>query len=575
MGWISSVGETILARKGIKVEDYVNDLQDLSTPIDQLGLLIIARMYHRHFAVFMKDYVWSTRRDNSIENCAIYFAYNGGCTFLDTVEVEPTVNADDNLDLFVEDMKANLECEEQPHGAGCTSPPRNFKHSSDSEVSSDEQESTSYGPPVFPGESALSGNTASQSTSYPKSTSSPKSTSYTECSPSKRSRLDKPKSKPHSKPKPAKPLKASKANKAAKRAKAVEALEKARAAKRKKYLEKQERDRKLAEELQKEEDLKSKFNCSDVSIEIDKCDNDTPLMDRKSKPKQLTEKDPILDHVSRENPDQVDLLTEEDNAPKSRGSSKISETEHVTTDGKLKCTGYGLPKPKKQKKNLKCPDSDCSQVFPFVKELNKHMKDTHPDVKFKCAHCPRQYETHNARYKHEHTHFQLPYSCHYCTKRFLFPGQRDRHEGSQHTRQNLLPCTWPGCQQQLSSKDALRQHVDTHTDERHSCELCPKTFNTVSNLKQHIKGAHEDGFISLCGCSFDWSDKCNEHQKECTECQRLKEEKLHLPVNPVKPKQWRKSIAKDASKPFLWMCTLTNYMAKKCLSLDRCSFPFV
>ena len=181
MGWISSVGETILRKKGIKVEDYVNDLQDLSTPIDQLGLLIIARMYHRHFAVFMKDYVWSTCCDNSIENCAIYFAYNGGCSFLDTVEVEPIVNADDNLDVFVEDMKANLESEEKPHGAGHTSPPHNFQHSSNSELSSsdDEQESTSYGLPVFPG------NTASESTSYPKSTSSPKSTSYTECSPSK------------------------------------------------------------------------------------------------------------------------------------------------------------------------------------------------------------------------------------------------------------------------------------------------------------------------------------------------------------------------------------------------------
>ena len=212
-----------------------------------------------------------------------------------------------------------------------------------------------------------------------------------------------------------------------------------------------------------------------------------------------------MDHVACENPDEVDLLTENDNKSKSRGSSKISETKHQTSEGKLKCTGYGLKKLKKQEKKLKCPDTNCDKIFPYVKSLNHHMKEVHPDMKFKCQYCPCMYKTHNARYKHEHTHFQLPYCCHYCIKHFLFPGLRDHHE-SQHTGTNLLPCTWPGCKQQLSSKDALRQHVDTHTDERHSCDQCDKTFNTIPNLKQHIKGAHGEGFISLCGASFDWLD---------------------------------------------------------------------
>ena len=103
-----------------------------------------------------------------------------------------------------------------------------------------------------------------------------------------------------------------------------------------------------------------------------------------------------MDHVTRENPDEVDLLTQNDNKSKSRGSSKISETEHETSDGKLKCTGYGLKKPKKQEKKLKCLDTNCDQIFPYVKSLNHHMKEVHPDMKFKCQYCPRMYETHNA-----------------------------------------------------------------------------------------------------------------------------------------------------------------------------------
>ena len=87
-----------------------------------------------------------------------------------------------------------------------------------------------------------------------------------------------------------------------------------------------------------------------------------------------------MDHVAHENPDEVDLLTENDNKSKSRDSSKISETKHQSCEGKLKCTGYGLKKPKKQEKKLKCPDTNCDKIFHYVKSLNHHMKEVHPDM---------------------------------------------------------------------------------------------------------------------------------------------------------------------------------------------------
>ena len=64
----------------------------------------------------------------------------------------------------------------------------------------------------------------------------------------------------------------------------------------------------------------------------------------------------------------------------------------------------------------------------------------------------------------------------------------------------LLPCVWPECKQMLSCKDALRQHVDTYTEERHQCKQCPKDFNTLSNLKQHEKGAMEKDLFPLAAC---------------------------------------------------------------------------
>ena len=43
MKWIAQVGTNILKKKGIDIYDYVNDLVELAIPLDQLGLLILAR----------------------------------------------------------------------------------------------------------------------------------------------------------------------------------------------------------------------------------------------------------------------------------------------------------------------------------------------------------------------------------------------------------------------------------------------------------------------------------------------------------------------------------------------------
>ena len=85
MNWIVKVGANILCKKGIDIYDYVNDLVDLAIPLDQLGLLILARTYHRHITVFCKDYVWTTRSDNAMRDCTAYLVYKGGVNFIDSV----------------------------------------------------------------------------------------------------------------------------------------------------------------------------------------------------------------------------------------------------------------------------------------------------------------------------------------------------------------------------------------------------------------------------------------------------------------------------------------------------------
>ena len=126
MQWISSVGGEILGKKKIKIKDYCNDLQEMVTPIDQLGLLILARMYHRHFMVFLKDSVWSTRRYNGATNSTIYFTYNGGTCFLDTVEdpdAENQLPTSDSGEENIEVLNATPLNLSGPPTARWTSPP--------------------------------------------------------------------------------------------------------------------------------------------------------------------------------------------------------------------------------------------------------------------------------------------------------------------------------------------------------------------------------------------------------------------------------------------------------------------
>ena len=101
MSWINKVGAKYLAKIGLKVEDYCNDFTSFSQPWDQLALLILARTYHRHIGVYTRNGVWSTRHDNSMKDCIMYLAFNGGSDFSDTVQTGSNEFESVALDLSV------------------------------------------------------------------------------------------------------------------------------------------------------------------------------------------------------------------------------------------------------------------------------------------------------------------------------------------------------------------------------------------------------------------------------------------------------------------------------------------
>ena len=84
MDWISVVGKDFLAEQKLHPEDFANNIVNPDIPMDELGLLITACMYHMHFGVVMNDHVWNMTDDNSGKVTKFNFMFCGDHRFLDT-----------------------------------------------------------------------------------------------------------------------------------------------------------------------------------------------------------------------------------------------------------------------------------------------------------------------------------------------------------------------------------------------------------------------------------------------------------------------------------------------------------
>ena len=81
LDWIKSVGKKILTAKGIRVEDYANDITSGLVP---LGILVVCIMYHIHVGVVLKDHMWYTSSAEKPDDCLFYLLFPGSVHSLDS-----------------------------------------------------------------------------------------------------------------------------------------------------------------------------------------------------------------------------------------------------------------------------------------------------------------------------------------------------------------------------------------------------------------------------------------------------------------------------------------------------------
>ncbi|KAM4057088.1 C2H2 transcription factor (TFIIIA) [Hirsutella rhossiliensis] len=145
-----------------------------------------------------------------------------------------------------------------------------------------------------------------------------------------------------------------------------------------------------------------------------------------------------------------------------------------------------------------CPDPSCTEAFGTKSRLKRHFDKLHGEIKFWCTEC-------GLKAAEEGTENRVGFT----TEVLL----------QEHLKKEHQDCIF--CEYKSSSRYELEQHIETHhsgksVEERktHACTFdgCSKKFTKKSNLKVHIRTAHQGvrfvcGEAALAGPDFEgWSN---------------------------------------------------------------------
>lgn len=108
---------------------------------------------------------------------------------------------------------------------------------------------------------------------------------------------------------------------------------------------------------------------------------------------------------------------------------------------------------------------DCGKEFKKSAKLQRHMRETHQNLKpFKCEICQREFKR----------NFHLK-----------------RHEASHSDNPKPVACTMEDCTRRFSNKYHLARHIKiVHDQDRYRCQFCDVSFKKKRFLQQHMSDTH-------------------------------------------------------------------------------------
>ena len=160
-----------------------------------------------------------------------------------------------------------------------------------------------------------------------------------------------------------------------------------------------------------------------------------------------------------------------------------------------------------------CPFTDKTQKACVV-----HIQENHPDYKFKCKYCVKEFPHHTSLYRHEKEHQAPSRICIECGYSCVYKSEMERHVA---VHQEILPFGCDKCDKRFASEKSSKRHAQVHADLTFTCTVCGMVKSTQDRLYTHFRGAHGKGYTAKCGCLFQWPGTRACHQESCDRCKEL------------------------------------------------------
>ncbi|KAL4224434.1 hypothetical protein ACF0H5_017886 [Mactra antiquata] len=169
----------------------------------------------------------------------------------------------------------------------------------------------------------------------------------------------------------------------------------------------------------------------------------------------------------------------------------------------------------------------CERSYTEEYKLKEHIQVKHEkSIHFKCQICSRDFTSKGGIKYHMKTVHKKDFTfwCEKCCKGFnyikFYQAHMNKHNGPSNYKCNA-------CSKEFTYLATLSMHrkscLAIGTIDNLACEMCGETFQTDSDLKEHVKTEHCDvlRFRCYCGSEFRWRTALESHKLQCTTSQQI------------------------------------------------------
>ena len=87
LDWVAKISARVLKQREQSLEDYIDDITTPGVPLDPIALLVFARMYKIHIAIFTAKGIWATCRDTTLKKVRFVLLWYGANKFMESLKI--------------------------------------------------------------------------------------------------------------------------------------------------------------------------------------------------------------------------------------------------------------------------------------------------------------------------------------------------------------------------------------------------------------------------------------------------------------------------------------------------------